>query len=219
MAAHCIDRTAPQKITDLRASDETGYVSLNWTALDNDIEYFVISRADEDNGIYSDIETKWTAKNYYDTNVEYGKVYSYRIKAVDAAGNISDLSNETIIQVSEDTAAPEIFGVTPNTDSVVGQNTKISVVAYDARLNTVYVEYKKKNTSDIWSELGRRNSINGSYEKVEFDWNTVGLADGEYEFRAYAIDKNNNTSDAYTFEYVLDNTAPRHKADWCKQLY
>ena len=88
IAAHCIDRTAPQQITDLRASDETGYTALIWNALDNDIEYFVISRADEENGIYSDIESKWTAKNYYDMNVEYGKVYSYRIKAVDAAGNI-----------------------------------------------------------------------------------------------------------------------------------
>ena len=205
---HRLDKTAPQRISDLHASDETGFVSLNWTTPDEDVDHYVIYRANEENGVYSVAESNWKARNYYDTKAEYGQVYSYRIKAVDKAGNVSVFSNETILQVSKDTQAPKIYGVVPETESLMPQNPTIGVIAHDTKLNTVYVEYRKKDSNDQWLELGRKTSINGTYEKIDLDWNTVGLQDGSYEFRAYAIDSSGNTSDEYAFEYELDNTLP-----------
>ena len=208
IAVHRIDRTAPQQIDNLTAADESGYVSLNWTACDDDIEYYIISRANEENGIYVDIEKKWKAKNYYDSKVEYNTVYSYRIRAVDAAGNVSELSNESVIQVSKDTEAPKIYGVAPRSDSLLPQNPTIGVLARDAKLDTVSVLYRKKDSEEDWTELGTTTSIKGVYEKVDFVWNTEALTDGEYEFCAYALDTEGNKSESYTFEYKLDNTAP-----------
>ncbi len=209
VTSHKVDRTPPLAIVNLKAEDKNGYVSLNWTALNDDIKYFIIYRADEETGIYTELEHECTTKNYYDENVEYGKIYSYKIKAVDLAGNISDESNETIVQVSEDTEAPVIYGMTPEAGSTVGSNPSISAVAYDAKLKSLYIEYRKVDSDNLWTELGKKDSINGSYEKVDFEWNTNGLDEGTYLIRAVAIDYNNNTSVPYEITYTLDTTAPK----------
>ena len=209
VTSHKVDRTAPLAIENLKAEDKNGYVSLSWTAADNDIKSFMIYRADEETGVYTELEHACTTKNYYDLSVDYGKIYSYKIKAVDLAGNISEESNETIVQVSEDMEAPVIYGMTPGDGSTVGENPKICIVAYDSKLKSLYVEYKKADSDDLWTELGRNDAINGTYEKITFDWETKGLAEGTYLLRAVAADSNNNTSEPFEIRLVLDTTAPQ----------
>lgn len=202
-----IDTIAPHVITDLTASDKIGYTELNWSIIDDDIDHFIIYRSENQSNVYTELESNCTTRNYYDNSVVYGTVYSYKIRAVDEAGNIADLSNEAIVQVSEDTEAPVIHGFNPADESVVGINPKICVVVSDARINTVYFEYLKTGAGDIWVEFDRRTNINKNYEKVEAVWNTEGLTSGTYHLRAVASDYNDNTV-LSELVYTLDADAP-----------
>ncbi|MDO4945468.1 MAG: polymorphic toxin-type HINT domain-containing protein [Ruminococcus sp.] len=70
------------------------------------------------------------------------------------------------------------------------------------------VEYKAKDSSNsVWYEIGTYD-LSSNYEMTEFEWNTDGLADGKYEFRAYCVDMMGNISETYTAEFTLDATAP-----------
>ena len=208
VVSYKIDTIAPHTITDLSASDKLGYAELNWSITDDDTDHFIIYRSDNQSGVYTEIENNCTTKNYYDNSVNYGTVYSYKIKAADAAGNISDLSNEAIVQISEDTEPPVIYGLNPTNESTVCMNPKISVVVSDAKLDTVYFEYRRSGTDDLWIEFGNKQNINSTYEKIEAVWNTTGLTSGAYSIRAVASDYNGNTTTSSEINYTLDTDAP-----------
>ncbi|MBQ7776687.1 MAG: fibronectin type III domain-containing protein [Lachnospiraceae bacterium] len=89
---YIIDRTAPGKVEGVKAVGTCGYVELNWNSEEmQDIKAYKIYRADAETGIFSVIQEAWSARNYYDTAVEVGKVYIYKIAAIDIAGNVSEI--------------------------------------------------------------------------------------------------------------------------------
>lgn len=205
-----IDNIAPHTVSDLTASDRLGYVELNWSIIDDDIDHFIISRADNSAAslVYTDIKQNCKTKNFYDDTVSFGASYSYKIKAVDVAGNISELSNEAVVQTADDTQAPVIYGFIPGSGSTLSLEPTISVVASDARLATVYFEYYKNGNDPTWIEFGRKENINSKYTRVDAVWDTDGISSGNYTFRAVVIDYNGNTSVSDEITYTLDATAP-----------
>ena len=205
-----IDNIAPHTISDLTASDRLGYVELNWSIIDDDIDHFIISRADNSatSLVYTDIKQNCKTKNFYDDTVSFGASYSYKIKAVDVAGNISELSNEAVVQTADDTQAPVIYGFIPGSGSTLSLEPTISVVASDARLATVYFEYYKNGNDPTWIEFGRKENINSKYTRVDAVWDTDGISSGNYTFRAVVIDYNGNISVSDEITYTLDATAP-----------
>jgi len=92
---YIIDRTASDAVSDLNAQTSEGNIHLIWTVTSEDTEKFVIYRSEEDLGSYSKL-AECTTKDYYDTSAKLGTVYSYKIVAVDTAGNKSEYSNEAI---------------------------------------------------------------------------------------------------------------------------
>ena len=129
--------------------------------------------------------------------------------AVVIAGNKSEYSNETIAQITDDNIKPKFLGFSIKSGSSVSANPKLKAVTWDNyALASVTIEYKAKDSSDsVWYEIGTY-ALSSNYEMTEFNWDTDGLADGKYEFRAYCADLMGNISETYTSEFLLDATAP-----------
>ncbi|MGN0161104.1 MAG: PKD domain-containing protein, partial [Lachnospiraceae bacterium] len=201
-----VDRTPPMVVTDLAAKDIGGCIQFSWNTTQENISHYRIQRCVNDSDVYAVLEETYTARIYYDRNVEDGKTYGYRIQAVDVAGNISELSDEVMATVTPDITSPQIYGFMPAAGNAIGENAEISVVVYDAGLDSVMLEYRE-NQSGTWSVVDEVTSFDDIYEKADFTWNTKGLEEGVYEFRAVVKDKRGNVSLA-TATYDLDKTAP-----------
>lgn len=205
---YIIDRTASDAVSDLNAQTSEGNIHLIWTVTSEDTEKFVIYRSEEDLGSYSKL-AECTTKDYYDTSAKLGTVYSYKIVAVDTAGNKSEYSNEAIAQITDDNIKPKFLGFNIKSGSSVPANPKLEAVTWDNyALLSMTIEYKVKDSANsVWYEIGTYD-LSTNYEMTEFEWNTDGLADGKYEFRAYCVDMMGNISEIYTAEFALDATAP-----------
>ena len=203
-----VDRTAPDEISDLTAQTGEGNIHLVWTITSDDSEKFLVYRSEGELGSYSLI-AECSTKDYYDTTAKLGVLYSYKVIAVDTAGNKSKYSNEAIAQITADNTKPKLLGFNYKDGATVSANPKMSVVSWDNyALSSVMVEYKPKDgASGIWYEIGTFD-LSTNYDATEFTWNTDGLDDGKYEFRAYCEDLMGNISDTFTAEFTLDATAP-----------
>lgn len=104
-----VDRTSPDEITDLVSETGNGNIHLVWTVTSDDTEKFLIYRSEGELNSYSLI-AECTTKDYYDTTAKLGTLYSYKIIAVDTAGNKSKYSNEAIAQITEDNINPKLLG-------------------------------------------------------------------------------------------------------------
>ena len=203
-----VDRTAPTEISDLKVQTGEGNIHLAWTVTSDDSEKFLVYRSEGELNSYSLI-AQCTTKDYYDTTAKLGVLYSYKVIAVDTAGNKSKYSNEAIAQITEDNTKPKLLGFNYKSGASLPANPKMSVVSWDNyALSSVTVEYKPKDgASGIWYEIGTFE-LSTNYEAADFTWDTDGLDDGKYEFRAYCEDLMGNISDTFTAEFTLDATAP-----------
>ena len=203
-----IDRTAPSPITDLIAVGNSGNVHLTWIVQDEDVSKFEIYRAEDGKTMYTKL-CDCTTKDYYDTSVEFGSIYTYKIVAVDIAGNRSEESNEAIAQAQPDTEAPKVLGFNPSDGSYLPANPKISVVLSDNNiLKTVTVSYQQADAADgIWYEIGTF-TLNTNYQAAAMTWDTSDLEEGGYVIKAVAEDAAGNISEPYLADYILKNTAP-----------
>ena len=215
-----VDKTAPNEISDLTAQTGEGNIHLIWTVTSEDTAKFLIYRSEDELNSYSLI-AECETKDYYDTSAKLGVLYSYKVKAVDDAGNKSVYSNEAVAQITEDNIKPVLLGFNYRSGSTVSLSPEIRVVARDNyALSNVVVEYRPKNRADgLWDEIGTFE-LQGNYSEAKFTWDTVELLDGTYEFKAYCEDLMGNVSDPFISEFVLDATAPAapvvtlHKDDY-----
>lgn len=84
------DRFAPPTPTDLVALAETGRIRLVWKGTDaEDLAGYVVYRRSGDGDFQRITSQPLTAAEYVDTDVKAGTTYSYRVTALDQAGNES----------------------------------------------------------------------------------------------------------------------------------
>ena len=209
-AEYQIDRTAPAKLQGVRAVSGGGYIELTWDeSPEEDVKYYKIYKADEKDGIFRERESECRTKNYYDTSVGYGESYLYKVAAVDVAGNISELSDTAVASPVNDTEPPVIRSMSPYDGSLTGTSETIKVLAVDnAMVNTVTIEYRKSDDDESLFTTLVEEELNEKDGLVQAGWNTAGLDDGEYIFRAYAKDTSGNTSKPFEVRYTLDTQAP-----------
>jgi serine protease len=94
--AEVVDTGAvPPSAPDLVATDSTSSVTLSWTASTGGVGpiSYRLQRRSTHNGAWGP-EIVTSSTSYVDTQVSYGAVYEYRIKAVDGAGQFSDYGGE-----------------------------------------------------------------------------------------------------------------------------
>lgn len=89
------EKRAPAKPTDLTIQQQADGVKLTWTAPeDTDPLTYLVFRSEEPSTEYNTIARGISTTSYLDTTAEAGKNYSYKVKAVDYAGNRSKASEE-----------------------------------------------------------------------------------------------------------------------------
>jgi hypothetical protein len=82
--------SAPASLTATTAS--ASQLNLNWTASTGPVDHYQIERREENNS-YQPLPAAPQTNSFSDTGVSSGKAYLYRVRAVDAAGNVSPYSN------------------------------------------------------------------------------------------------------------------------------
>jgi hypothetical protein len=120
------DTRAPAAPTELTMQQQEDGVELSWTApTDSDPLTYIVLRADvpETEGAemeYNTIARGITTTTYVDETAEKDKPYSYKVKAVDYAGNRSKASDELA------TSIEELSTVNPQPSTLNGQGFDMS---------------------------------------------------------------------------------------------
>lgn len=93
---HYVDRFAPPPPTELVALAEAGRVRLVWRPSEaEDVAGYIVYRRMGDAGAFERVTPKPVeAAEYVDTAVTAGRIYTYRVTAIDQAGNESAPGNE-----------------------------------------------------------------------------------------------------------------------------
>ncbi len=198
-----VDNTAPDAPTGVVCTSEDDTIEVKWNAGGKDVSYFRIYRKAGD-GEYSLIKDNYRYINYFESDIELGTVYTYKVTAVDENGNESDYSDEVTGCISEDNTKPQVFSVYPASGSKIGENPEISVSCYDNfKLRDVTVQGKAENT-DEWSDLYHKE-IDTYAEIISFTLNTSKLETGKYQIKVSLTDSALNKSEDYIVTYDYRN--------------
>jgi chitodextrinase len=101
--------TAPSNL--LATANGSGSINLTWTASTDNVgvtNYFIERCQGSGCTSFAQVATS-TATAYSDTGLLAGTSYSYRVRATDAAGNLSSYSNVSTATTSQSTASPIAF--------------------------------------------------------------------------------------------------------------
>ena len=198
-----VDNTAPDVPAGVVCTSEDDTIEVKWSAGGKDVSYFRIYRKTGD-GEYLLIKDNYRYINYFESDVELGTVYTYKVTAVDENGNESDYSDEVIGCISEDNTKPQVFSVYPASGSKIGENPEISVSCYDNfKLRDVTVQGKAEN-SEEWSDLYHKE-IDTYAEIISFTLDTSKLETGKYQIKVSLTDSALNKSEDYIVTYDYRN--------------
>jgi len=142
-----------------------------------EVEEFNIYKSESPNPDYTDFYKTTDENPFYDTMVEEGKVYYYRVAAVDEAGNIGDLSREVYATPllenvsSEEGLSLELRGYVDNfiteIDSVINDinDIKSSIPSKSDDEKTLFADLKLEK--EINDEKSKLNSLKRDVEKYK----------------------------------------------------
>ena len=194
-----VDNTAPDAPANVKCSSENDIIELTWSGVSDDIAYYRIYRKTSDNE-YLLLKDKYKYVNYYESDIVLGEIYSYKVTAVDNAGNESNFSTEVSGCISEDSVKPRVICISPESGSNIGENPTIYVSCYDNfKLKDIKVQCRKSDSAQ-WEDLYFVETDKYA-EIVEFSLNTADFMDGYYQIKAVLTDSALNQSDEYIAEY------------------
>ncbi len=100
-----VETTAPEAPTGLTTTAQSGAVKLTWTANgETDLYGYMVYRYNDEVGIWECIGRKVKGTTFIDNTCRKGQPLRYRIKALDAAYNLSEASAEATGQTAADNA-------------------------------------------------------------------------------------------------------------------
>ncbi|QOD61973.1 T9SS type A sorting domain-containing protein [Polaribacter haliotis] len=176
-----IDTTAPNALTNVSATEQSGDISLSWSASTDDaFDTYIVYRS-ENGGAYTEIKKDLRTNSYVDTSVPDG-AYNYYITAKDRSFNESTQSNIVAI----------------NLGSTLNSPTNTTATAADC--STISLTWDDNSTEEDGYKITR--SINGSaytlYQTLAA--NTTSYTSSQltentaYAYRVKAFDASGNSS-------------------------
>ena len=206
---HIIKRTAPAAPTKFSASSDSNTIELKWEPYEDNTEsaYFSLYRSDAEDGEYAVILEKSNSVNYFDRSAEPGKTYYYKLTAIDAAGNESEMSKAVKAVLKEDTEKPQIESISPAETEVLSTayNKVSALVSDNVKLASVTIEYRISE-KDKFQTLTEVKDINDYYSVVEGTLPEEVLKAESVEIRVSAVDGAGLKADAKTAKYTIDNS-------------
>jgi glucose/arabinose dehydrogenase/PKD repeat protein len=193
------DTTPPSAPGSLSASGSLGKVTLNWNASTDDVavtgyEVYRSTTPGFTPAAGNRIATPATP-GYVDT-VAAGTYY-YRVKAADAAGNLSAASGEASGSATADTTAPSVSVTSPAAGTVSGAVTL------------------KASASDDVGVAGVQFLVDGApfgaedtSAPYEIQWPSDSVANGTHKISARARDGAANTTTSAEVSVTVSNAAP-----------
>lgn len=205
---YIVDKTAPEAPVSLKASSDASEIQLIWQAHENNIDsvYFSLYRSSEEDGEYTKILDKSNTLNYYDRTAEPGNTYYYRLTAIDAAGNESEMSEAVSAVLEEDTAKPEVVSISPADGSMVSNvYNKVSALVRDnVKVDSVTMEYRLSEEDEYTSFL-QLDDVNSYYTVAEGTLPRAALAGESVQIRIGTVDASGNASDYSEVTYTVNN--------------
>lgn len=201
------DVTNPNPPSGLHATAKDGFIKVEWEEpQEKDFESFDLFRKVGSQGSYERVTNKTRTLNYFDTSGTEGQEIFYKLRINDQAGNTSEFSEEVSARVLPDTECPKVYGISPASESTVGNNPSFTTLVADNRaLRRVTASFRKQGSSDMWTEFYEKSvSEESIYDK--FDWKNESLDEGTYEFRISAEDAKGNVSEEYLAVYTYDKS-------------
>ena len=205
---YTIDHTPPQQVKKVRVTDTDGCIGLTWEESgETDIQAY---RVYKKNGSSWSRIREAAVLNAYDTDVKPGNSYTYKVSAVDQAGNEGVCSEEITAVAEQDKEQPVVYGIGPADTEILGIDPVITVLAADnAGLSQIQLSYREADSGKDWivfAELpasGRQQYKTAAMQTEELSENI------RYEIKATAIDEAGNYSEAFTKNYTFDLTPPQ----------
>ena len=205
---YTIDHTPPQQVKKVRVTDTDGCIGLTWEESGEiDIQAY---RVYKKNGSSWSRIREAAVLNAYDTDVKPGNSYTYKVSAVDQAGNEGVCSEEITAVAEQDKEQPVVYGIGPADTEILGIDPVITVLAADnAGLSQIQLSYREADSGKDWivfAELpasGRQQYKTAAMQTEELSENI------RYEIKAIAIDEAGNYSEAFTKNYTFDLTPPQ----------
>ena len=198
-----VDNTAPNAPFGLTSDISNGRIIIRWNfnQNDNDISHFRIYRKASNEATFRLVRDNHKFIDFSDNNIQLGLEYTYRVTAVDQAGNESDYSSEITVIIDDDTTPPQILSMSPATGSKIPEYPTLSIACYDnLMLESLTIEYRKSTDTD-WQFVAHEDELNAFHLVVAVDIDTTDFVDGMYQFRAKATDHAGNESDYFYAAY------------------
>jgi hypothetical protein len=192
--------TAPS----LSASGGIGLVNLAWTASTDNVgvtRYSVYrsTTAGFTPGAANRIAfTSPGVPNYVDRDVVAGTIYYYRVKAEDAAGNLSPSSNEASATATADSTAPTVSVTAPAGGATVTGTVSVTANASD-NVAVAGVQFKLD---------GANLGVEDTTSPYSVSWDTTTATNGSHTLTAVARDASTNSTTSAPVTVTVSNTAP-----------
>nr|MCR5655325.1 fibronectin type III domain-containing protein [Lachnospiraceae bacterium] len=197
------DRTPPLAPKGLSFASRTGgSVTVSWDpAVDGGgVDHYIVLR---DNEAIAENVTECRFKDSGD--LEEGRVYEYRVIAVDGAGNRSDAS-EPVLAATGHARIEEIRPL--DQETFCSDRITLSLRIYGGE--TVSFFYRE-SASEEWNSVFLNTPLSGTgnaYVPFSYDWDISGLKEsGFYELRFLVTDEDGYETEAFR-SIELDRSAP-----------
>ena len=139
-----------------------------------------------------------------DASVSNGHCYRYTFRIADKVANLSAPVTAT---AKVDTDNPTVTLTDPGTP--VAGTIALSATASDSSTDIQQVVFERAPAgSSTWTAIGTDTT-----SPYTASWDTTAVSDGQYDVRAVATDKTNNTNTSLVASRRVDNTAPATTID------
>lgn len=213
---YIVDRTPSVVPSNIKTSSDDDYVTISWTGIADDDSFacYNVYRSNSKDGTFELIKSNTTAVTVYDTNVDFGATYYYKVQSVDKAGNKSELSDAVSCTVKPDTEPPKIYGVSPFDGSKLSpsQNSITVAVQDNSKVSNLKIEYKTNSLLSTYSTLKeiKDNSSNTCTTTVSLPIDELNTGT-EVTLKITASDSAGNGSSETIVKYTIDKDAPELK--------
>jgi chitodextrinase len=191
------DTQPPTPPTNLSTGASASQVVLTWTASTDNVGVvgYLVERCLGSSCVgFTQIGTSLTTM-YTDAGLAASTSYSYRVRATDAAGNLSSYSNSVTAVTGGDTTPPTVSIASPTSGTTVAGSTGLTAIASD-NVAVAAVQYRLDGAN-----LGSPLTV----VPYAYTWDTTTASNGVHTLTAVATDTSNNSTVSAGVSVTVNN--------------